>query len=426
MNSSRRAFATLLSALPILVTAALLGPLTFSGRANPSADAATPVIKVLPPATGVYHAAYPDFGGSEDEVGNGSAVSAFETLTGKDIAWAYFSQNWYDGIVFPASSVQAIRAKGAVPFIRMMPRSGYDSCPEPTFTLQKIRDGAFDTELAQWARAARDSGGALMVEFGTEVNGDWFCWNGRWNGREAGGPTFVAAYRHIVDIFRAQGANNVTWVFHVDAQPWPERSWNKMADYYPGDNYVDWVGISAYGPQEPGEGWAEFTDVLDAGYAELAALTTKPMALLEFGITDGIAGHSKAAWVANALDAIRSGRYPRLKAISWWHENFRNDNGTSTRLRLDSPQGAADAYRARVTGDPFYVGAAVISTSGGTSPTATPTRTATATPRTATPSATATATRTSSPNATATRTATLPPAATATATPTSSRTTRGR
>jgi beta-mannanase len=90
------------------------------------------------------------------------------------------------------------------------------------------------------------------------VNGDWFPWNGRWNGagRTDGyanpdlpdGPErFRDAYRHIVDICRNKGGNNLTWFFHVDVGAWPKQPWNtRFANYYPGDAYVDWIGISDY------------------------------------------------------------------------------------------------------------------------------------------------------------------------------------
>lgn len=53
---------------------------------------------------------------------------------------------------------------------------------EPTFTLDRIVNGDFDDDLRVWARAARDFGSPLIAEFGTEVNGEWFPWNGVWNG----------------------------------------------------------------------------------------------------------------------------------------------------------------------------------------------------------------------------------------------------
>ena len=56
---------------------------------------------------------------------------------------------------------------------------------------------------------------------------------------------------HIIDLFRALDVDNITWVFHIDAYNDPNTPWNQMAGYYPGDDYIDWIGVSAYGPAGP-------------------------------------------------------------------------------------------------------------------------------------------------------------------------------
>ncbi len=392
-----------LAAVLAIAAVAVAGRAAFPGDSPERATAAVGGVKLLPPSQGMYLAAFPDFGGSEDQVTAG-AIGSYESLTGREVAWAYFSQNWYDGIVFPAAAVQAIHATGAVPFVRLMSRSGYDNCPEQVFSLQRIKNGDFDTQLRQWARDARDSGIPLLAEFGTEVNGDWFCWNAWWNGGPSGGPLFRDAYRHIIDLFRAEGADDVTWFFHVDAQRSPEMPWNRMADYYPGDGYIDWLGISVYGAQAGDEDWQPFREVLEAGYGELAALSpSKPIAVLEFGVTDQYPGESKAAWLNAAFDALESGSFSRIKAISYWHENWENESGGDDSedceedccdeedcceedcsdvsaaaatywswLRLDSSPEAAAAYRARVAAA-RYVTSAVF-TEPPPSPTPTPSR----------------------------------------------------
>lgn len=116
-----------------------------------------PGVRVLPPAEGVYHSAFPDFGGEEDRVTAG-AISSFTALAGKPIAWAYFSDNWFDGISFPAASARAAHDAGAIPFIRMMPRSTWDEeGPDPVYSLAAIAGGQFDDSLRQWARDAKAS-----------------------------------------------------------------------------------------------------------------------------------------------------------------------------------------------------------------------------------------------------------------------------
>jgi len=323
--------------------------------------------KLLAPPEGIYHCAFPDFGAAEDNVTTERIVE-FENLVGKPIVWAYFSNNWIEGINFPEASVRIIHEQGVIPFIRMMPRSiyEYEGGPDPVYTMQRIIEGSFDAELARWAEAAKRTNIPLMVEFGTEVNGDSSPWSGRWNGGgdmnqygdsnlPDGPERFRDAYRHIIDLFRAQGVKNISWVFHVYAQGWPEESWNNMAAYYPGDDYIDWIGVSIFGPGKPGKAWQTFTEILDGCYLEFSAISTeKPLVILEFGVVDDSATGDKVAWIREALESIKSGRYPRIKAISYWHETWENNDGTLSNLRVDSSLESLEVYREEIA-DPFFV-----------------------------------------------------------------------
>ena len=253
--------------------------------------------KLIPPAKGIYHAANPDFGGTEDIVTT-DRINDFESLIDKEIVWAYFSNNWYDSVHFPTTAVKIISATGKVPYIRLMPRSRiYRGGPDTTYTMQRIIDGYFDAELTQWAIDAAETGIPLLAEFGTEVNGNWFPWNGEYNG---GGITtdygdadipdgperFRDAYRHIIDICYENGTSNITWFFHVDANSNPKTDWNSIEYYYPGDDYIDWFGVSVYGQQEQNETRKEFSKLMDGIYPSLTRLSDKPIAVLEFGITE--------------------------------------------------------------------------------------------------------------------------------------------
>ncbi|MDR3355280.1 MAG: hypothetical protein LBO21_09590, partial [Synergistaceae bacterium] len=75
----------------------------------------------------------------------------------------------------------------------------------------------------------------------------------------------------------------------------------------------------------------------------------KPIAILEFGVTENPKLGDKADWIRDAMDSINSGRYPRIKAVSWWNKKLRPDGSRST-LGIDSSQASLDAYR-RGVGD---------------------------------------------------------------------------
>ena len=320
-----------------------------------------------PPTQGAYNSAFPDFGGPEDNV-TADKITDFESLVQKKIVWAYFSNNWLQRIEFPEASVRVIHGQGVIPFIRMMARSSFERLlPDPVYTMQRIIDGDFDRDLHRWAQRAKEVGIPLIVEFGTEVNGNWFPWNGQYNGggktKGYGDPSlpdgperFRDAYRHIIDICRAEGASDITWAFHVNYDSVPLEPWNTMAAYYLGDDYIDWIGISTYGAQRPGEEWHLFSEIMDTAYPELASLSNeKPLAVLEYGVVDDPETGDKASWIHDALQSVRNGRYPRIKAMSYWHENWQNDDGTISNLRLDSSPEALAAYREEIA-NPFFLG----------------------------------------------------------------------
>ncbi len=255
--------------------------------------------KLEPPANGMYLSAFPDFGGSEDEV-TAQKITDFENLAQKPIGWAYFSDNWYNNIHFPGNAVQIIHNTGKTPFVRMMARATLEeNIADPQYSMQNIIDGNFDADLLQWFTEAAQVGYPLLIEFGTEVNGEWFPWNGIYNGGAvttdygdpnlADGPErFVDTYRHIIDLSRQAGATNLTWFFHVDAvgQPWEQ--WNEIANYYPGDNYIDWIGISAYGALD-NQDYMSLDEKLRMIYSsvyDLSYRNNKPVAILEIGIIE--------------------------------------------------------------------------------------------------------------------------------------------
>jgi hypothetical protein len=318
---------------------------------------------LAPPSGGrIYHAAFPDLGGAEDWVRKPS-IRRFERLAGRRLAWVYFSNNWWDGrIRFPRGDVRRIVETGRVPFVRLMARSDYGRGPDANFSMDSLVDGEWDPQLRRWctdaAAAIADLDTPLLAEFGTEVNGDWFPWNGRWNGGgatagygdpgEPDGPErFRDAYRHLVELCRDEGATSITWFFHIDVGSSPSAAWNSdYANYYPGDDYVDWIGISDYGKLKPREPSHSFAARLDRRYEDITALSSsKPIAVLEYGHAEARRPARKAKWIRRAIHAVAAGRWPRIAALSYWHEAWHNGDGSLSDLHIDSSKRSLRAYR---------------------------------------------------------------------------------
>lgn len=326
----------------VLRTIALFSVLFFAGVRWHGTEAGVPppppaLVIAEPPAGKLYEGVFP---GSHDGMGGDITsvdLADFVRATGKAPTWVYFCHNWYQGKAFPESKASAIRANGSVPYIRLMLLSQpWIPCPEPVYKLENIIRGRFDPELRQWMRDAKRFGSPILAEYGVEANGFWFPWNGLWNREggtyEDGVERFRKAYRHIIGLAREEGAYNVRWVFHADPWDEPLDEWNHFEHYYPGDEWIDWVGLSVYGRQAPSdEYYPSFRQQMDKAYLRLTNLTSKPVIVCEFGT---IEDRGQAEWADKALADVLGGRWPKVIGFSWWNATFFNDR--------DNPRGHSD------------------------------------------------------------------------------------
>lgn len=320
--------------------------------------------KLLPPLNDkIYFSAFPGFGASEDIVDT-KTVKSFEKLATKNIVWAPFSQHWFKGMAYPKKQVQAIHDAGVMPYVRFLPRSNLKQREkEKVFTLDKIIAGEFDPQLRAWAKGAKEHNIPLIMDFGVEMNGDWFSWSGIFNGADKkdgygdpklydGPERYRDAYRHIIDLFRAENVNHITWFFHPNILDTPTVEWNKAKYYYPGDDYIDWIGFSLYGPFFPADYyWDTFPEVLEVNYKRILEISkNKPFALSEMGVTDHHTLGSKKRWLDDAFATMFSKKFLNFRAFTYWNEDWDN-NGSLAALKIDSSPEALDAFRTAVQND---------------------------------------------------------------------------
>ncbi len=342
----------------VLILALALGLVQRCGTDTREPQRSSARIVAEPPAGKLYHGVFP--GGRDGMCSDitPAELAAFRRVTGKTPTWVYFCNNWYESPAFPESTATWIRANGSVPYIRMMLFSSkFIPCPDPVYRLENIIRGRFDPELRQWMRDAKHFGSPILAEYGVEVNGFWFPWNGLWN-REGGTyedavERFRNAYRHIIRIAREEGAYNVRWVFHADPWDEPLDQWNHFENYYPGDQWIDWVGLSVYGRQAPSDPYyPSFREQMDKAYNRLTKMTNKPVIVCEFGT---ISDAGQAAWAEAALSDLTGGRWPRVIGFSWWNAAFYNDLRNAKNqsdMRVQNNPRLAAIFRARVGRNP--------------------------------------------------------------------------
>ena len=124
-----------------------------------------------------------------------------------------------------------------------------------------------------------------------------------WEGPEL----FKRAYRYVVDRVRARGARNIQWMFQTNNYSFPMDTWNFAPAYYPGSDYVDWLGLSVYGQQFNDEPWADFLALVDWPYQEIAQLDPKkPIMIAEWATGEFPNSGDKAKWIREAFAVMRT------------------------------------------------------------------------------------------------------------------------
>ena len=241
------------------------------------------------------------------------------------------------GSGFPVDSLEVISAHGATPLVTWEPWNPGGGAAQPAFADAAIVGGAHDAYIRDWARAAKAYGRPFQLRLAHEMNTTAYPW-----GTGAGNPNgntpaqYVAMWRHVHDLFAAEGATNLSWVWCPNTE---SASGPSYAQLYPGDAYVDWVGIDGYngGSALPWGGWLSLAQVFDRSYTAMTALTTKPLMLAELGSAE--AGGDKAAWITQGFLSDLPDRYPRVRAVVWY--NWAKE----TNWRIDSSVGALAAWQ---------------------------------------------------------------------------------
>jgi hypothetical protein len=251
------------------------------------------------------------------------AVTRFEQIAGKQVSLVNFFAPFANCAStpcsfypFPTGPMERIRDYGAIPVFSWSSQSIPSNRVEPNFQLSDVIAGTYDSYIRKFAEDARNWGHPFFLRFNWEMNGSWFPWSEGVNGNKPG--EFVAAWRHVHDVFSAVGAGNVTWVWCPNVDP--DGVFHDLSSLYPGDAYVDWTGLDGYNwglnPAKP-DRWRSFNELFSTTYSRVADVVapSKPMLIGEIGSTEQ--GGSKANWIEEALTAIPTS-YPKIRGLLWF------------------------------------------------------------------------------------------------------------
>ena len=317
----------------------------FSGGDNPPSVKSTtfPIAGTVdPPKAGeIYWGAFRNGAPYDTDL-----VTGLEDLVGRRPAILMWYQEWDGEPDFPVADVAWLYERGIVPMISWEPWKppavfGDLVVNQPRFRLARIADGAFDSYVARYAAEIKAFGGPVMLRPFHEMDGFWYPWGGTVNGNTP--ADYVAAWRHIHDIFRRVGATNVTWIWSVNHVTVPDTPENQIKNYWPGSQYADWVGLSGFnwGTASPLSIWKGFDGVNQDRYRQLLRYR-KPVMLTETGAPE--VGGDKAAWIKESFAAMLD-HYPKLGAMIWYDKRDSNIRD----WRIDSTPAALAAFRRAVS-----------------------------------------------------------------------------
>lgn len=223
---------------------------------------------------------------------------------------------------FPTNRAASIRSHNATPLVTLEFWDYRRGVNQPDWTLDSITNGSHDAQIRAFAKGAKAYGDPLWVRPLHEMNSNWYPWSGTVNGNTP--SDYAPAYRHIVDVFRSEGATNVAFVWCPNNDSVPNTAANAISAYFPGDNYVDYTGLDGYnfGSSFSWSQWRSFSTMFSGAYRAVTALSARPVVICETGCST--AGGSKSSWVAQMFRAL-STSYPRIVGVVWFNTHAECD-----------------------------------------------------------------------------------------------------
>jgi mannan endo-1,4-beta-mannosidase len=220
-------------------------------------------------------------------------IDEFARAAGKEPNLLLFYTGWAQP--FPVSMADSMHQHGLTPLVQIDPKLA---------SVSAIASGSYDEYLRQYADSVHDYGHAVVVGFGQEMNATWYPW-----GYTRTSPsTFVAAWRHIVTLFREQGDDNVTWLWTIQAD---QPGTGDIRDWWPGASYITWVGIDGY-YNRPSD---TFNSVFAPTIDKVRGLTGKPILLSE----TAVAPHANQ--YANILNLFNGMAQYRTLGLVWFDKD---------------------------------------------------------------------------------------------------------
>jgi hypothetical protein len=228
-----------------------------------------------------------------------AAIAQFTQAAGKQPNLIEYYSGW--AAPFDTSFAQMLRKHGIIPFVQIDPTDA---------SVAAIAAGAYDPYLRTYADSVRNFRRAVVIGFGHEMNAPWYSWGYG----HVSPATFVAAWQHIVTLFRQQGADNVTWLWTIEAD---QAGTGPVGAWWPGPQYVSWIGIDGYYDYASDT----FASVFGKTINQVRGFTSKPVLLSETAV-----GPTSNP-VSNILNLFKGMLAYQTLGLVWFDEDQQGKGG---------------------------------------------------------------------------------------------------
>ncbi|OGD56852.1 hypothetical protein A2V71_01100 [Candidatus Berkelbacteria bacterium RBG_13_40_8] len=268
-----------------------------------------------------------------EAVNNPSALSNFGNQLGVKFSSAKWYLDWDDN--FTPQIARGFQSQGAIPELTWQPQVNSNG-----IAYSEVISGKYDSYINQFAKSVAPYSSNIRINLAPEMNGIWEPWAVGNNGNTA--SNFQDFFRYVVNKFRDNGATNVDWIFAPNIHHWGETA--SYGDLYPGDNFVDFVGLDGYnwGTTQAWSSWQSFSNVFRNSYNDLTSVSSKNVLITETASTE--VGGNKAQWITEMFRDVRSS-FPRIQGITWFNINKETD------WRINSSAASMEAFKNAVRGD---------------------------------------------------------------------------
>lgn len=251
---------------------------------------------------------------------------------------------------FPAQELERLYSQGKYTELTLQISNHYNSDlfgKNPNFD---VYDGLMDDKIRQFARGAKKFGKPFLFRLNNEMNSDWVNYSGV--AALSDPEIFRSNWIRIYDIFKQEGVNNAIWIFNPNNEDCPPCHWNSYLAYYPGDEYVDMIGMTGYNTgtyyyEVFNETWRTFDEINLLQYEKLMArFEDFPFIITEFASSS--VGGDKEKWIEDMFESIK--KYPNIKMALWWSSrdyDFRDETYTKVARPyfLDETEGTLNAFK---------------------------------------------------------------------------------